>query len=123
MLTDEQVNQLIGELEKKLVLDRGIQCRNLRETFFRGGRKEDKVYARSDTISGKGLGDFRHIIKEYVVDITIWLTEDLTFFAADPQFFYKHIPCGTNGHGLGFRITGKVGDDWTHFKTEFIGLV
>ena len=117
---EELIESLTENLEKKLSLDRGIQCRNLKETqrLTKDGELVPyKITLESDPISGKELNNFRFIIEEYIVCVNVYFKENMNF-VAHPKFLYSHHSGGANGYRLNFHIVGKVGDDWTKFKIE-----
>jgi len=124
MLTDKQTKKLIEDILKKLVLDCGIECPSLVEDIPLKGRKENFIDASSSLINSNRLGDFRHIIARYQVDVRIWLNScndpSLPEFMATPHFSYEHIPSGRNGHDMDFQISGKINDPWQNWNVENI---
>ncbi len=112
MLNKIQIKKLIKNIHKKLVLQCSIECPDLKEARI----NEKYIDATSSWINSNRLGDFRHIISKYCVDVRIWLHLDPQEFIAQPHFDYEHIPNGHNGHEMDFQIEGKISDSWESFK-------
>jgi len=105
-LTDEQVAVLGEALHKSLQTI--ITCPDLFEDvphFSR--RKTEKLTYETEFLNADELGDFKYIIAEYAIGVTVWVQDDLQIVAY-VGFHYIHPLGGKNGHQLDLRIQGNL---------------
>ena len=109
VLTNKQVAVLTEKIQEVMLTK--LNCPDLfTEDIPKKGRRRDKIVLRSSKCSNSGLGNFKYIIAEYRIVITVWLNEGTRTgqFVACPSFHYIHHDGGGNGHSMNFRITGNM---------------